>query len=112
METIAITTPVWNIEFLTDYKPLTTFWDDFSIAERFGVAAIKDTFKRAFAEWKDNYKYLTELVMVLNHKLWFWFEENSQTLARVYEELYHKADCWACENLVGEKLEYFYATLD
>ena len=30
----------------------TTFWQDFSIADAFGVAAIKDTFKRAFAEWK------------------------------------------------------------
>ena len=30
----------------------TTFWDDFSIAERFGLSAIQDTFNRAFKEWK------------------------------------------------------------
>lgn len=30
----------------------TTFWEDFSIAERFGLSAIQDTFKRAFKEWK------------------------------------------------------------
>ena len=30
----------------------TTFWEDFSIAERFGVSAIQDTFNRAFKEWK------------------------------------------------------------
>ena len=34
------------------YKPITTFWDDFSIADRFGISAIKDTYKRAFEEWK------------------------------------------------------------
>ena len=30
----------------------TTFWEDFSIAERFGLSAIQDTFNRAFKELK------------------------------------------------------------
>ena len=30
----------------------TTFWEDFSIAERFGLSAIQDTFNRAVKEWK------------------------------------------------------------
>ena len=30
----------------------TMFWEDFSIAERFGLSAIQDTFNRAFKEWK------------------------------------------------------------
>ena len=34
------------------YNTLTTFWDDFSIADSFGISAIKDTYKRAFEEWK------------------------------------------------------------
>lgn len=25
----------------------TTFWDDFSIADRFGINAVKDTYKRS-----------------------------------------------------------------
>ena len=52
-----------------NYECITTFWEDFSIADAFGIEAIKDTFKRAFEEWKTNYKYLTELVIVLNIKL-------------------------------------------
>ena len=76
METITIKTTGWNVEAMTGYKPITTFWTDFSIAEKFGVAAIIDTCKRALCEWKDNYKYLTELVMVLNHKIWQWYEVN------------------------------------
>lgn len=57
-------------EFMREngYELQTTFWEDFSIADRFGLSAIQDTFKRAFEEWKNNYKYLTELILVLNHK--------------------------------------------
>ena len=32
----------------------TMFWEDFSIAERFVLSAIQDTFNRAFNEWKDD----------------------------------------------------------
>lgn len=42
-----------------EYRPFTTFYDDFSIADRFSKAAIKDTLKRAWDAWKDDYKYLT-----------------------------------------------------
>ena len=41
-------------EFMKEngYEVQTTFWEDFSIAERFGLSAIQDTFNRAFKEWK------------------------------------------------------------
>lgn len=103
---------VWNIEEMTGYKPKTTFWQDFSIADIFGgISAVKDTFNRAFDEWKDNYIYLTELVMVLNHKIWEHYENNEQ-LAEVYNDLWVKADNYACNNLKGEELSYFYKTTD
>ena len=60
------------------YETFTTFWEDFSIADRFGVTAIKDTFTRAFNEWKHDYKYLTELVMVLNWKLWHFYSKGNE----------------------------------
>ena len=96
---------------MTGYKPLTTFWSDFSTAEKFGIEAVKGTFKRAFEEWKGDYKFLTELVMVLNHKIWQWYEKNDE-LARVYNALWEEADNYGCENLKGEELDYFYETLD
>lgn len=57
-------------EFMAEngYMLQTTFWSDFSIADRFGLPAVQDTFNRAFAEWKQSYKYLTELILVLNTK--------------------------------------------
>lgn len=93
------------------YEPKTTFWEDFSIADRFGVEAVKDTFSRAFNEWKGDYIYLTELVMVLNHKIWQHYETN-ETLARIYTEFYEQADEYACDNLKGDELTYFYDTID
>jgi hypothetical protein len=93
------------------YEEKTTFWSDFSIAERFGVDAIKDTYKRAFNEWKHDYIYLTELTMVLNHKIWQWYEA-CEPIARVYNDLWMKTDAYANEHLEGEELSYFYRTLD
>lgn len=101
----------WNIEEMTGYTPITTFYEDFSIADRFGISAIKDTFKRAFENWKDNYKYLTELVMALNWKIWEHYEINEK-IARVYNDLWEKADAYAQDNLKGDELRYFYATTD
>lgn len=102
---------VWNIEAITGYKPITTFWMDFSIADNFGKSAVKDTFNRAFEEWKDNYKYLTELVMVLNHKIWEHYETN-EPLAKVYNELWEKAQNYGYEHLKDDELTYFWKTLD
>lgn len=95
----------------TDYELQTTFWIDFSIAGRFGSAAVQDTFDRAFAEWKDNCVYLTELVMVLNHKCW-QYHERSDALSHLYGSLYWKAAEYAEENLKGEDLSYYYRTTD
>lgn len=94
------------------YETMTTFWEDFTIADRFGANAIKDTYKRAFNEWKTNYQYLTELVMVLNWKIWQHYERGSEGIAMVYQELWEKADGYAMDHLNGEELNYFFMTTD
>lgn len=101
----------WNIEELTWYKPLTTCYMDFSIAERFGKSAVFNTYSKLFEEYKDNYKLLTELVMVLNWKIWQHYESN-EVMAKVYNFLWEKADCYACNNLKENELLYFYRTTD
>lgn len=89
----------------------TTFWDDFTIADAFGLNAIQDTFDRAFNEWKSDYKYLTDLVMVLNHKIWFWYEKDN-SIAKLYNTLWMKADGYAVNNLTGDELNYFLEVTD
>ena len=44
----------WTMAEQLGYEPKTTFWEDFSIADRFGLDAVKDTYIRAFKEWKNN----------------------------------------------------------
>lgn len=101
----------FDSESFCGYKQITTFFSDFSIADAFGTDAIKDTYKRAFKEWKSNYKYLTELVLVLNWKIWQWNGKND-LYAELYNDLWAKTDEWACENLKGDELSYFYRTTD
>lgn len=100
-------------EFMQEngYELQTTFWEDFSIADRFGLTAIQDTFNRAFEEWKEHYKYLTELILVLNHKIW-QYHDTCPEFAALYNSLWEKADLYAVENLKGEKLDYFYEVTD
>lgn len=100
----------WGIEEY-GYEPKTTFWQDFTIADKFGIEAIEDTYKRAFNEWKDDYIYLTELVMVLNWKGWEYSYSN-QTLCELYTKLWGKADNYACKHLKGKELDYFLKTTD
>ena len=101
----------WNITELNGYQPMTTFWQDFSIAEMFSIDAVKETFIRVFEEWKKDYKYLTELVLVLNHKIWQWYSSDSE-LALVYNELWSKADEYAYDNLKDEEFGYFWMWTD
>lgn len=106
-----LTIKTWNIEAMTGYKPISTFYEDFSIADRFGKSAVKDTFNRAFSEWKADYKMLTELVMALNWKIMEHYGRH-EALAQLYDELWRKADLYARENLQGDELMYFYRTTD
>ena len=101
----------FNSEDTLGYTQITTFYEDFSIADRFGAKAIKDTYNRAFKAWKTDYKYLTELVMVLNWKMFRWYGKNDE-YADLYQQLWEKADAYACNNLKGEELSYFYRTTD
>ena len=88
-----------------------TFWQDFCIADAFGLNAVKDTFRRAFGEWKTNYKMLTELVGVLNHKIWQHYSVTPE-LAELYDKLWKQADAYGCDNLKDEELQHFLSVLD
>lgn len=94
------------------YETKTTFWEDFSIADRFGKDAVRDTYKRAFDEWKSDYIYLTELVLVLNWKCWAHYENGDMALSELYAILYHRANDYARTHLKGKEFEYYFRTTD
>ena len=98
--------------YLNNYECKTTFWQDFTIAELFGEDAIKDTCRRASNEWKSDKVFITELVMVLNHRSWYHHDHRNYRLADLYAGLYYDVYEVALRNLKGDDLAYFYQVTD
>jgi len=92
-------------------KMKTTFWEDFTIADKFGVNGIEDTYQRAFNEWQSEVEYLKELIMVLNHKTWQHHEKQPH-ISELYHQKYNEAYRWATGNLNDEDLQVLYTYLD
>lgn len=94
------------------YEFKTTFWMDFSIADRFGKEAVQDTFDRAFKEWRSDVEYVTELAIVTNWKCWEHWEKGDSSLGVLYHDLYYKVRDWCLDNLKGDDLRYYLTTTD
>ena len=105
------------------YQEKTTFWLDFSIAEVYGEAGIKDTYNRAKEDWKDNIEYMTELAMVLNHKSWFWnakesdkesMQQKIQSYVKLYTDLWNEIDGFIMEHFKNdeEAISYYLRVTD
>lgn len=93
------------------YKLETTFWEEFTIAETYGADAIREHYDLVFSQWKDDLRYLTELVLVLNWKIATWFGVDDQ-IGLTYDELWREADFYAVNTLKGDDLHYYLSTLD
>lgn len=102
---------IWNTENLNGYKPFTTFWQDFTIAEQIDKG-VEDTFKRAFKEWKSDYKYITELALVLNHKCWQHYKNGNKRVSNLYSRLYDEVNDYAITTLKGNELTYYFNITD
>ena len=90
----------------------TTFWSDFSIADAFGIDAVKDTFRRAFAEWKSDYVYLTELEIVMNWKCWEHFNKGNKEISELYSEYYYQCREYAYDTFTDSQLQYHFEMTD
>ena len=101
----------WNIEELSGYKPITTSYTDFSIADAFGKEAIIDTKNRIFNNFKNDYKCLTELTMALNWKIFEHYQTN-RPLAELYDSLWKEMDRYCMKHFDKEALEYYIRTTD
>lgn len=118
----------WNIEKLTGYKPITTYYSDFSIAEKFGLKEVEDTYRRAFRNWHKDIKWMTEICMVLNWKISEHYEKNDE-LAKLYDRLWRECDSWILEcednddkkfstkkirykHFTEEEIDYYVRTVD
>ena len=100
-----------GVEQMNGYETKTTFYADMTIAEAWGLAGVKETYDRINRDWRSNYEYYTEFVLVLNHKIWEHYESN-EALARLYNDLWQEADAWASENFKGEAAEHYFRVTD
>lgn len=113
-------TRMQNEEF--NYKTISTFWNDLSIAECFGWKNIQDTWKNVTMHWGDNTQMYTEFVICLNHKCWEHYgriehpvqfsAEQHETLSRCYSELYYKACDYVAKHWNDEQKRYYYRITD
>lgn len=105
----------------TGYETFTTFALDFEIADGFGKDAIIDTYKGC-KHWLSDYKYWTELVLILNWCIW---KHEKDDLGPVYDALWREAEdlFWNeyadkpddTDQIRAQKAtarEYYYTTLD
>ena len=93
-------------------RPSSIFYADFSVAEHYGTNGISDTYRRAFDSWKNNVKMFTELVAVLNHKLWFWYEAGVEEYAKLYDKLWKEADEYGNDHFKGDDAKHYFLVLD
>ena len=105
------TTPAPYAPLLPDGVERTTFWQDFQIANHWGKKAVRDTFERAFVEWRNDVRYLIELTFALNNMCWA-FHGKDDEMCHLYAELYEKANGWAYDNLAGDDLTAYYEATD
>ena len=99
-------------ESMCGYTQRTTFWDDFTIAERFGLPAIKDTYKNAFNSWKTDVVFITELVLVLNWKMLYMDERHMTEKSVMYYKCWVESSNWCERHLEAGAYEYFLNVID
>lgn len=93
------------------YKTFTTFYGDLTIAEMDGPDGVRETYARVNKEWRHDYRYYTEFVLALNHKIWEHYKTN-EPLAKVYNELWTEADAWVANNWDGEAYQHYFDVTD
>ena len=110
-----ITASPYMTEF--GYNPITTFWTDFTIADELVKAEpkiVREIFNDATIYAKTDYKIFTELVMVLNHKMWIHHELGDKELSKHYMQLWEEAERIFDKTFKNNKeaQHYYYTTLD
>lgn len=115
------------------YEVQTSFMEDFSQDEHLSYFLKKDSsqdswagfltkcLKDAFESWKNDYKFLTEYVIVMSHRSWYWqfcinelkdeekefFTPIMEEMRDAYCDMYEVASTYALENLKDEALNYY-----
>ena len=82
---------------MTGYECKTAYYQELSIAENFGIQTVKACIRRQLRESMNDYKLLTELVMMVNWRYFRWMDSNPQ-LAEFYARVYEDLDEYAVDH--------------
>lgn len=109
----------WELAKQIDYEPVSNFWEQFTeieIKSNIEEDDFRDLAETLFQAYKNNIIFLTELILVINHKCWYWFENNNGELAKIYSLLYYEYDSFALnyieKNMTQKEITYYLRTLD
>ena len=101
----------FNSMALCGYVQRTTFWDDFTSADKKGVGEIEDIFRQAFESRRNDVVFLTELTLVTNWKR-LQMERNRRSLeSSAYCLCWEKVFDYCEKHFKNGALLYFIETL-
>ena len=92
-------------------KDLYDFYQQFSEAEKGGHDKVVEKFYELFEQAKSDYKKMTELYVITNHKIWDSLQPD-QSLARLYDNLWNKVGQWVDNHFTEDEFNYFYRVTD
>jgi hypothetical protein len=102
----------WQFENLNGYRPMTLFYTELSVAEDYGANAVQGIFEICFdMAVNSGIAYLTELVLVLICKSEELYNSD-RALSKIYELLWKRVDAYIKANFKGDKLYYYFRTLN
>lgn len=94
------------------YKMNYTWFMDFKIANAFGENSVKDTYNRAFKEWKDNAVAMKELTFCLNIMSWEFHYSGNENMMKLYANLYQECYDKCLDHFKGDELHEYLEFLD
>ena len=94
------------------YKMNYTWVIDFKIANTFGENSVKDTYNRAFKEWKDNVVAMKELTFCLNSMSWEFYYSGNENMMKLYANLYQECYDKCLDHFKGDELHEYLEFLD
>ena len=101
----------WMEECQPWRRTRSAFASDFGIADPFGRPAVKDTFKRAFDEWKNSPEMMAEMCVTLNLAVNRYYGLDDEWY-EMYLSLFEKAYNWCLDHYKGDDFDKWFEIVD
>lgn len=92
------------------------YWYCAMAAEKLGKKQIINWAAIQYEEIKNNVTAMTAFVIVLNHRCWYWYNNDNEEFSKIYLDLYHKYDeiewNWLEKHGTEEEKHWYFKTLD